>query len=142
MVTRNEAFKNKQKFFNAGNVDRPTVVTIAFDKMETLENLQGERDEKCVLYFENDARRLALNGVNWDACVEITGQEDSKRWAGHQIEIFPTTTEMAGKVKPCIRIRAPGSEGASTETAIRRPIAKTVKSEKSLKEEVDDEVPF
>jgi hypothetical protein len=94
MVTRNELFKSR--FMNASNVDRPIVVTISFAKMETLENTKGETDEKLVVYFSDHKQNLALNGVNFDAICEISGEDDSDRWADTRIEIFRTTTEVAG----------------------------------------------
>jgi hypothetical protein len=108
MVTRNELFPSR--FLNADNVERPIVATIAFAKMETLKNTKGESDEKLVVFFSDNKQNLALNGVNFDSIVDISGEDDSDRWSGTRIEIYRTTTEVAGKATPCIRVREPQSK--------------------------------
>jgi hypothetical protein len=65
--------------------------------------------------------------------MDITGEADSDNWRGHQVEVYPTTTEMRGKVVPCIRIRSP-KQGETSPT--KRP-AKPPPSA-----EMDDEIPF
>lgn len=136
MVTRNELFRSR--FLNANNVDRPIVVTIAFAKMETLENTKGETADKLVLYFSDHKQNLALNGVNFDSIVDISGEDDSDRWPGTRIEIYRTTTEVAGKATPCIRVREPQSE-----MALKKPAPSQEKEQKkSLKDEMEDEIPF
>ena len=104
MVTRNELFRSR--FLNASNVDHSIVATISFAKMEKLDNLKGESEDKLVVYFSDHKQNLALNGVNFDSIVDITGEDDSDHWAGHRIEIYRTTTAVAGKMTPCIRVRA------------------------------------
>ena len=141
MVTRNELFKSR--FMNASNVDRPIVATIAFAKMETLENTKGETDTKLVVYFSDHKQNLALNGVNFDAICEISGEDDSDRWADTRIEIFRTTTEVAGKATPCVRVRAPQTEMALKPAAKPAPNSATSpKPKKPLKDEMGDEIPW
>ncbi len=43
---------------------------------------------------------------NWDGVAAIAG-DDTDDWPGHRLELYPTTTELKGKVVDCIRIRAP-----------------------------------
>jgi hypothetical protein len=132
MVTRSELFPSR--FLNASNVDQdhPIVATIEFAKMETLESKNGNTEEKLIVYFSDHKQVLALNGVNFDAIVAITGKNDSDRWTDVKIEIYRTMTEMKGKQTPCIRVRAP-----QTEATTAKP-----KSRKSSQEEMDDSIEF
>lgn len=129
MVTQAELFPSR--FLNASNVDQnhPLVATIEFAKTETLEGKNGNAEEKLILYFSDCKQTLALNGVNFDSIVEITGKDDSDDWAGTKIEVFRTMTEMAGKRTPCIRVRAPQEKAAA-------------KSRKSPPDDMDDQINF
>jgi hypothetical protein len=104
-MKRSDVFKSR--FLNSGNVTSPIVVTVAFAKMETLENSRGETDEKCIVYFSDCKQVLALNGINWDSIEQISGESDTDRWPDTRIEIYPSMTEVSGKPKACIRVRAP-----------------------------------
>ena len=67
----------------------------------------GKMIPKTVLSFEDTDKILVLSAkINWTAVEEIAG-EDTGDWAGHEIEVYPAETEVQGKMKPCIRIRAP-----------------------------------
>ena len=57
-----------------------------------------------VLYFNKTKKTLPLNRVNWDSVADILG-DDTDDWIGGKIELYPTTTEMAGKTVPCVRVR-------------------------------------
>ena len=57
--------------------------------------------------FKGAKKTLPLNLTNWDAVADITGEDDSDKWPGHAIELYPTTTAMKGKPVACIRIRPP-----------------------------------
>jgi hypothetical protein len=137
MVTRNELFKSR--FMNAGNIEKPTVATISFAKIETLENTKGQTDEKLVVFFSDHKQNLALNTVNFDSIVEISNQYDSDHWAGVAIEIFRTMTEVGGKPTPCIRVRAPGS---APKPAPAPSLKKVEELKNTVAEEMDDEIPF
>src|SRR5262249_52369516 len=84
--------------------------------------LVGKTTSEPVLSFVGKEKKLVLNATNWDAIVEITGCEDSRDWPGHKVELFPTTTLMAGRRVDCIRIRfrASGSCTATGTTAACR----------------------
>ncbi len=98
---------------------------------------------------------LPLNLTNFDAVVAITGEDDSDNFPGHKLELYPTQTEMRGKMTDCIRIRPP----AQPELSAKTPAAKSGPAKKkpataakpkqdgaaekpTLAEEMDDEVPF
>ena len=82
--------------------------------MESVKNQDtGIEDPKPVLYVTNPsnptldtARGIILNAGNWDACEEITGQNDSDNWKGSEIVVYvdPNVTFGNRKVGG-IRIR-------------------------------------
>ena len=137
-MKRSDVFKSR--FLNADNVPSPIVVTIAFAKKEPLENMKGQSEDKCVLYFSDHKQNLALNGINFDSVEDISGEDDTDRWPGTRIEIYRTMTEVSGKPTPCIRVRAP-----STEMALGKPVAKSTpetETTKPAKADMNDEIPF
>ena len=85
---------------------KPINVIIERAPLETLKSPDGKEQNKTVLYFRGAKKALPLNITNWDACAEICG-EDTDDWPGHQIELHPAKTQMAGKTVDCIRIRPP-----------------------------------
>jgi hypothetical protein len=72
--------------------------------------------------------------TNWDAVAEITGEDDTEKWPGHKVELYPTTTEMKGKIVDCIRIRAP-AQGELKSAAKKKPA-------KPVTDDMDDAIPF
>ena len=85
---------------------KPITVTIERAPLEPLKTPDGKEQNKTVLYFRGTKKALPLNITNWDACAEICG-EDTEDWPRHQIELYPTKTQMGGKTVDCIRIRPP-----------------------------------
>jgi hypothetical protein len=82
-------------------------VTIERAVSEVLKNGKGE-ETKVVIYFQKAKKALVCNMTNFDSIVDVTGIDDSDKWAGHKIQLYPTTTVMSGKPTPCIRVRQPG----------------------------------
>lgn len=106
--------------------------------METLKNPKGEEQTKTVLHFRETKKLLPLNQTNWDAVASLCGG-DSDDWPGHQIELYPTTTPMGGKLVDCVHIRAPA------QSELPRPKAaakKTAKPVLHADDDMDDEIPM
>ena len=104
-MKRDEVFLSK--YLKAADLNgRPVTVTIKSAPYETLKNPEGKEQGKTVLYFVRGKKALPLNIVNWDSVAEICG-DDTDAWPGHQIELYPTVTQMGPKTVPCIRIRRP-----------------------------------
>ena len=72
--------------------------------------------------------------TNWDAVAAITGEDDTTRWPGHAIELYPTTTKMKGETVDCIRIRPPAQRELpkANPPAPKPPVA----------DDMDDEIRF
>ena len=121
MATRSERYP--RRFVSTDDLkERPVIVEIEEERLEELTDTNSKTASKPVLSFVGKEKKLVLNATNWDAIVEITGCEDSRDWPGHKVELFPTTTLMAGRRVDCIRIRfrASGSCTATGTTAACR----------------------
>ena len=81
-----------------------------------MEEIGGEGQKKPVLYFKDRKKGLVLNRTNAHAISNAYGDESDK-WIGKPIELFPTTTEFQGSMVDAIRIRIPTS-APSDETPI------------------------
>jgi hypothetical protein len=104
MAKRDDLFPSK--YLKAADLKgKPHVVEIEEAPIETFKNGSDE-DRKVVLHFVGRTKPLPLNMTNFDSVADIAG-DDTKDWPGHHIEVFPTTTEMKGRVVDCIRVRKP-----------------------------------
>jgi hypothetical protein len=136
MPTRNDVFPSK--YLKAADLNgKPITVVIATATLETLKSPEGKEQLKTILTFKGTKKALPLNMTNFDACAEITGEDDTDNWPGHSLELYPSTTELKGKTKDCIRIRPP----AQRELPTRRPVA-AKPAQATVAEEMDDEIPF
>ncbi len=96
------------KYLKAADLGgKPVAVSIEQARLETLKTADGKEQQKVVLYFVGSKKSLPLNVTNFDAVVDASGEDDSERWAGHKVELYPTKTQMGGKTVDCIRIRPP-----------------------------------
>ena len=140
MAKRDDVFPSK--YLKAADLGgKPLTVTIENAPLEELKSAEGKSQTKTVLYFKKAKKMLPLNRVNWDAVADVTGEDDSENWAGHKIELYPTTTEMKGKMVDCIRIRPP--EQPELPKTKQKPLKKSGAAEKPpLSEEMSDEIPF
>lgn len=88
MAKRDDLFPSK--YLKAADLKgRPLVVEIAEAPTEVFK--AGDRDDrKTVLHFHGRVKPLPLNMTNWDAVADIAG-DDTDRWPGTRIEVFPTT---------------------------------------------------
>lgn len=65
-------------------------------------------DDKPVLHFEGKEKGMVLNGTCFDACVEITGEDDSDNWTGHRVQLYvDKNVQFQGKRVEGLRICAP-----------------------------------
>jgi hypothetical protein len=106
MPTKEEMFPSN--YLQVADLEgRPAVLKITKSVVQNLKDFNtGQMKPKTVLSFEGTHKVLVLSAkVNFDGCVKATGCDDSKDWVGHSIEVFPSTTEVGGEMKECIRVR-------------------------------------
>jgi hypothetical protein len=118
MVTRQQAFPSR--WLQAADFPKPAVVEIVETDQAQVRGNDGQNTKKLALYFRGQRKALIVNATNFDSIARITGEGDSDAWAGHRIELYATTTEMAGRTVPCLRTRPPGT---APKKAVR-PVAK------------------
>ena len=127
-MKRDEVFLSK--YLKAADLNgRPVTVTIKSAPYETLKNPEGKEQGKTVLYFVRGKKALPLNIVNWDSVAEICG-DDTDAWPGHQIELYPTVTQMGAQDGPLHPHSAParnvavgGAAGSNAGTDASRNAA-------------------
>jgi hypothetical protein len=106
---RDKITKQKQQgYFRTAHFEevRQMTLTIAY----LVEDEQVFDETKDVLYFQDDGRRLQMNVSNAETLMELLGDEPAD-WVGRRITLYLTTYKDAKsrEQKPCIRIRAPGT---------------------------------
>lgn len=98
----NEIFSGKSLKAEDLNGVEP-IVTI--DSVSVKKFDDGTR--KPVVSFKGKEKTLVCNKTNWNAIVEITGEEDSDNWTGHRIKLIVAKVDFQGKRVPAIRVEAP-----------------------------------
>jgi hypothetical protein len=102
------------KYLSKDDFPAATLVTIKMVTLEMVKSDRGPDECKPVAYFREAsntgldlARGVILNVGNWEACEEITGEDDSDNWMNKQVVVYvdPDVT-FGGKRVGGIRIRA------------------------------------
>jgi hypothetical protein len=123
------------------------VVTI--EKVTTKSFDDGSR--KPIVHFKGKEKTLVCNKTNWNAIVEITGEEDSDNWTGHRIKLVVAKVDFQGKRVPAIRVDAAPSAGRPTPAPApaarpRQAEPLTRVSGRDYNEQIatadDDDIPF
>jgi len=143
MATKDQIFTSK--YLKAEELKKPTVVEILECIIEPLKNNEGVTKDKPVLFFVGKKKQFVVNNTNFDSIVDITREGDTEAWAGHKIELYPTTTMMGNRKVPAIRIRAPGqTRPPMPQAAAAQPEAQpeVESASSSLRDQMDDEIPF
>lgn len=79
------------------------VVTI-----ESVEVKRFDKGDKAVVHFRGKDKVLICNLTNWNAIVDVTGEDDSDNWAGRKIQLYVDRNVMfQGKRVPAIRVTEP-----------------------------------
>jgi len=93
------AFFNK--FFKADDFKESGSRTMTIKKIAIEEVGGGEgrpKEQKPVLYFEEDDRGVTLNKTRNDSCVEIFGSKDSDKWIGGKVQlVFDPNVKFGSK---------------------------------------------
>lgn len=101
------------------------VVTI--EKVTTQDFDDGK---KPIIHFVGKEKTLVCNKTNWNAIVDITGEDDSDNWTGMKIKLVVARVDYQGKRVDAIRIDPPTTSGAP-----RKPAP-------PVDAPTDDEIPF
>lgn len=94
---------------------KPVTLTISRVVQEELQVVEGPKELKYVVYFEEMEerhkrdpkrfnKRLVLNKTNGMLIASVHGNE-ADNWPGKKITLYATTCKAFGEVVDCIRIR-------------------------------------
>ena len=72
----------------------------------TVEEIGEEREKKPVMSFDELDKELVVNMTNWTSIEELTGENDSDKWAGHVIKLVRVRVPVRGKNVDAIRVEA------------------------------------
>lgn len=70
----------------------------------TVEEIGEEREKKPVMSFDELDKELVVNMTNWTSIEELTGENDSDKWAGHAIKLVRVRVPFGGKNVEAIRV--------------------------------------
>ena len=80
--------------------------TVTIDKLviEDMQNHNGDKERKPVLYFRKATKGLVLNATNARTIAALYGDE-SNDWPGKRISIYPTRVKAFGAVHDTVRVK-------------------------------------
>jgi hypothetical protein len=156
---------DRSKYLRAEDLKRDTKFRIKAITEEVFER-DGRPEKKLVLWFTTDERGLVLNKTNIRTLRGPYG-DDTASWVGRVIVVFPVIADFRGKMTPALRVRIPPPKQAAPQqpspagngaaaaplagAAAAVPLAATLAAVdleldpdpmKSLREEMDDEIPW
>ena len=97
-----------------------------------------DQEMKLVIWLTNDRRGLVLNITNIRTLRGSFG-DDTARWVGNIIVIFPTMAEFRGTMKPALRVRIPPPKGNGQPVAAPPVAPAPVQEIDPIEELVDDD---
>jgi len=130
---------DKSRFLKAADLDKEKKFRVSKVTVEVLG--QGDNKErKPIVWFTNDERGLVLNKTNLRALKEAFG-DNMEAWAGKVVVVFPTMTDLRGRMTPALRVRVPPPKQATMAgngQAAPQPKPATPAPPKSTTEQLDE----
>jgi hypothetical protein len=131
-------FQSKGTYMNASHV-QDGELNLTIGNVE-LEKMPRNDEEKIVIYFQEHERGLPLNKSNGDTLIVAFGA-DTADWVGGKVTVFKVLTKFDGEAREGVRLRVEPHNFEPQEK--RTPVpAEATPTKKSLKDLMDDEVPF
>jgi hypothetical protein len=104
MMNINDVYKSGGDFLTAKDLDGKTIkLQIGDVGTHTFNEGQPDAKTQIVLHFNGTDKRLGLNVTNAKSIAEQLG-DDTDRWPGNSIKLYPTKTDFAGNMVDCIRV--------------------------------------
>lgn len=88
------------------------ILTIKAVKREMITGTGGKQEECTVCHWAENEKPMILNVTNCRTISKVLKTPYIEQWAGHRIQIYATTTRMAGETVECLRIRDKAPEEA------------------------------
>jgi hypothetical protein len=102
-MNRNQLFPSK--YFSAADLPKPLDVVIEESSVEKLNNPNGGIDEKLVIRFAEQKKRLVVNKTNYNSIAELHGDE-TEGWDDKPIQLYADVTNVGSRRVACVRVRA------------------------------------
>ena len=102
---------DKSRFLKAADLTGEKKFRIKSVTAETV-GTEDEKKRKPIVWFTNDERGLPLNKTNLRTLSGAFGDK-MDGWVSQIIVIFPTTTDLRGKMVPALRVRIPAPKQAT-----------------------------
>jgi hypothetical protein len=102
---------DKSKYLRAEDIKGDKKFRIKAVTEEVFEK-DGKAEKKLVCWFTNDDRGLVLNKTN-NLTIRGAYGDDTAKWDGKIIVVYPTTEPFRGKMTPCLRVRIPPPKQAA-----------------------------
>jgi hypothetical protein len=101
-------FVGNAKYLKKEDIPSPVNTSILWIKEEEVTTPGKGTERRLVLYFDRLKKGLVLNTANAEALLEITGTDDTEKWADTPVQLYvdPDVT-YGGKKIGGIRIRKP-----------------------------------
>jgi hypothetical protein len=96
---------DKSKYLRAEDLKQPTKFRIKSVTEEVFEK-DGKAEKKLVVWFTTIEQGLPLNKTN-NRTIRGAFGDPVAGWKNKVIVVFPTHTDMKGKLVPCLRVRIP-----------------------------------
>ena len=94
------------KYLKAEEIDGDLTVTVKSVGLEQLENKEGKKQDKPIVYFKEIDKGMVCNKTNWTLIAEQHGDE-SDEWTGKQITLHAMDVEAFGEMVLSIRVKRP-----------------------------------
>jgi hypothetical protein len=131
------------KFFKASDLEVERKLRVKTVTEEVV-GVGAEQQKKLVVWFTNDERDLVLNKTNNRTMRGAFG-DDCAGWATKIIVLFPSTTDLRGKLVPSLRVRIPPPKQATAGNGATKPVEpeQPVKpAAQPIADDLNDEIPF
>jgi hypothetical protein len=141
---------DKSRFLNSTNLSSERKFKIKAVTAETV-GTGDDKERRPVLWFTNDERGFILNKTNLRTLSGAFG-DDMEAWVNKIIVVFPTMTDLRGKMVPALRVRIPppkqvaagNGQGQAMPTPVTarqppKPVAQTLDT---TDDDMDDEIPW
>lgn len=98
-----------------GAWDLPGDVNVIISEVKAgeIKDTKGRKSKKPIVMFRGKEKGLLCNKTNAKAIAAMYGNDTSK-WVGRAITVYPTQTDMAGETVECIRVRPRPPSAAKT----------------------------
>ena len=95
---------------------KPVTLVIARVVAEQMRPAPGAQpQEKYVVYFEQAQKGVILSRTLASQIVESTGQDDTDRWVGKRVTLYPLPMRVAGRDVVAIRASKPAAANGHAE---------------------------